>query len=601
MIDPDAAAKEAAQLRYELARLRDRRTVRAALAVGSLRRTGHGRARDVLRGRLPRLDVPGPASVPLRPPFPQLRVVATGTGALVAGAAAFETVGPDSIEPVLLRDRPDVLLVDAVDGWSLRSLEAAVDLVHRQGGAVVTVGGEVARVGLDADLHVRLGRGSGDGDPAGATGSAGDGLPRGVRVPVLDLPVAVDVRAWSPVGLDDAAPPLRHRDPRVLTADDARAQPIVIAGGGAVRGAVGSTAGAEAGGGVGAGVGGAVGAGAGGGVGAGAGGGVGGTAGAEVAAGVGGVDVTQLLGLLSAGALVVAPALPPLTTALAGLARADREALLVEDTRDLAARAEALHSDDDARRRLSVRVRRHIHTHLATRAAVIAMMDALDRLPPPSQRISVLLATRRPERLAQVVAELAAQRHPDVQLILLPHGEAPVPERLPTGALDVIVHRVPASRPLGDVLDRGLELATGSTVAKMDDDDRYGPDHLGDLLLSLQYSGADVVGRRVHGEFHEDGAVTRHPPPGGEERFEDHLPGATLLAHTEVLRAVRWRQVPSAVDTELIRAIHLNGGSAYSGHRYGFVRVRHGDHVSDADRGWMDRAVQGFDTSLLEA
>ncbi|MFP4235470.1 MAG: hypothetical protein ACLFUG_11130, partial [Nitriliruptoraceae bacterium] len=49
--DPQAPARQAAQLRYELARLRDRRTVRVALALSALPRYGPGPAWAAIRGQ----------------------------------------------------------------------------------------------------------------------------------------------------------------------------------------------------------------------------------------------------------------------------------------------------------------------------------------------------------------------------------------------------------------------------------------------------------------------------------------------------------------------------------------------------------------------
>ena len=542
-----SAARDAAQLRYELARLRDRRTVRAALAVTGLRRTGLRGAVDVLRGELPRIDMPGPSNAPRHGPFPQLRIAVIGGATLVDGAVAWEALDPTTAAPLLARDRPDLLLVDDVTGWSPAGLAAAVAHARRSGAAVLTAGRAAGAIA--ADLHIDL--------PAGPAA-----VPRATRH--LRLPGAVDVTRWSPVGLDDTGEPEVRTDPSRLTPVDARQQPVVVV-------ADPSTCG-----------------------------------------------INRCLELLSAGALVVAPAVPALAEALAGLAPGDREALLApvppptqQPTGDPAAeragaqgglheRIRALLADDDRRRRLSVRVRRHVHRDLSTHAAVTTIVAALDHLPPPSSTISVLLATRRPERLGQVLADLDAQRHGDVEVVVLLHGDHDVADRLLARPRVATVERVAADRPLGAVLDRGLDLAGGTAVAKVDDDDRYGPDHLGDLLLSLRVSGADVVGRRVHGVFLEDGAVTLHPSLGGEERFEDHLPGATLLVRGGMLRTVRWRHVPNGVDTELIRAVHLAGGSAYTGHRYGFVRGRHGDHTYDPGS-WPGRAAPGFDDHLLEA
>lgn len=511
--------QEAAQLRYELARLRDRRTVRTALAFGAAGRGEAGLAWAALRGRAPRMDVPGPSTVPLRPPFPHLRILHTGDGHVVASGCIHERVTPRTAIPCVARDRPDLVLIDGVAGWSSAGLIALRDAARKAGAMIVTLGPTAAAALPDPDLRVAM-----DIPVAGAQ---------------LELGIAVDTRSWSPGGLDDGGPAQRRHDAATMDPEAARAQPVVVV--------------------------------------------------ADVSA----VGARRCLELLAAGALVVtgpdevlAGALGPLHTEVVG----------PSDT--VEQRAGELLADDDRRRRSSVRLRRHVHRYLSTRERLIALVEALHLDVRPSERISVLLATRRPERVPQVMADLAAQRHLDVEVIVLPHGDASLPEGLSGIAR---VQRVPAERPLGAVLNVGLDLASGRYVAKVDDDDRYGADHLGDQLLALHHSGADVVGRRVHGVHDEAAGVTITPPPGGDERFEDHLPGGTLLLPAGVLRELRWRHVPRAVDTELIRAVHLAGGSAYSGHRYGYVRVRHGDHLYQPDMAWSGTPTPGFDASLLHA
>lgn len=517
--DADPAHTEAARLRYQLSRLTDRRSVRAALAVGELRRAGPGAAWRAARGRAPRLDVPGPAITPTRPALPQLRAVHTGGGALLASTAIHDEVTPTTGVGTIRRDRPDLVLVDRVVGWSAAELTEVCRAARACRAAVVTVGPHAAEAVPDADLRV-------------ATELAVPGAH-------LELGPVVDTRLWAPVGLDDATHGHRRDDAGALSPDAAHEQPVVTV---------------------------------------------------PVPAEIG---RRRCLELLAAGALVVTGPDEMLEGALGADAH-----LVTGPLETLEARAGALLADTGQRRRVSVRLRRRVHERHSTRRALLQITTALDIAEAPRQRISVLLASRRPERVSAVLADLTAQHHDEVEVILLPHGEGALPDDL--GVVDH-VERVDASRPLGAVLNVGLAAATGEFVAKVDDDDRYGPNHLGDLLLALRASGAQLVGRRVHGVYLEDEDRTLHPAPGGEERWENHLPGGTLLAPADVLRAVRWRHVPDGVDTELVRAVHLTGGSCYSSHRYGYVRVRHGDHTYDPQVAFTGTAVAGFDASLLDA
>lgn len=517
--DTDPARIEAARLRYELSRLADRRTVRAALAVGELRRVGPSAAWAALRGRAARLDVPGPTTTPRRPPLPQLRAVHTGGGELLASTVVHDRVTPTTGVRMLRRDRPDLLVVDRVQGWSASELDELRRTAVEVGAAVVTLGPEAAAALPDATLRV-----AGSMPVAGAD---------------LDVGPVVDARRWSPVGLDDAAPAHRIDDASVITPDTAHEQPVVVL-------PHPSTVGRK-----------------------------------------------RCLELLAAGAVLLTGPDDVLGAAL-GTDAGD----VVGPLDTLEERARTVLDDLDLRRRTSVRLRRRVHAAHTTRRAVLQIVEALGIAEAPRQRISVLLASRRPDRVGAVLEDIAAQHHDDVEVILLAHGDEPLPAHLEH--VDQ-VRRVDASRPLGAVLNAGLDLATGEAVAKVDDDDRYGPHHLGDLLLALRSSGAELAGRRVHGVYLEDVDRTLHPVAGGEERWENHLPGGTLLAHADVVRAVRWRHVPSGVDTELVRAVHLAGGACYSSHRYGYVRVRHQDHTYDPEVAFGGAGVVGFDAGLLDA
>lgn len=259
--------------------------------------------------------------------------------------------------------------------------------------------------------------------------------------------------------------------------------------------------------------------------------------------------------------------------------------------------------DPEQWERSSVRVRRHLHRHHAREAHVDLILErcGLDTAAPP--RISVLLSTRRAEHLGHALEQIGRQDHPDVEVVLVLHGIArPDDRRLESvrGARRVI--EVAADRPLGAALDAGLDEATGSLVAKMDDDDHYGTGHLSDLVVTLQYSGAAIVGRWANAVYLERQDITVHGALDRQERWATHLPGATMLVRGEVLRRLRWRHVPNAVDTELVRSIVSDGGGVYSTHRFGFIRTRHDDHTfARSDRSFRHgRVHQGLDVAALE-
>jgi hypothetical protein len=306
--------------------------------------------------------------------------------------------------------------------------------------------------------------------------------------------------------------------------------------------------------------------------------------------------VTGALRLAARGVVVVAPAGGATERVLGSTAVTAAPA-------DLAARARGLAGDPVVRERTSVRQRRHVLRHhtIDDRARHLLAGAGVHLRPDP--RITVLLATRRPDQVAAALAAVTSQRWDDLEVQLMLHGFEADATQLDAHGRSLQVHHVPADRPLGEVLDVGLDAASGELLAKMDDDDLYGTGHLADLAVALRYSGAEVVGRWANLTHLVDEDVTVDPHRARQERWAHHLPGATMLIHGHVLRRLRWRHVPHGVDRELVRALHADGGRSYATHRYGFVRRRHGDHTfAKGDRAFAREGAStpGLDRSVLE-
>ena len=85
---------------------------------------------------------------------------------------------------------------------------------------------------------------------------------------------------------------------------------------------------------------------------------------------------------------------------------------------------------------------------------------------------------------------------------------------------------VSSERSLGDALNAGVDAASGEVVTKMDDDDWYGSDHLWDLMLALDYSGAELVAKGAEFVYMEELDITIRRFTGrseGSERDDSRL------------------------------------------------------------------------------
>lgn len=236
-------------------------------------------------------------------------------------------------------------------------------------------------------------------------------------------------------------------------------------------------------------------------------------------------------------------------------------------------------ADADARESLSVRMRRvalrdHSLRSRATQVCEVALAD-----PPVPPKVSILLATKRPELLYWTVANVARQNYPNLELVIALHGDGFADlgadlERLPC---PVKVLRLDRQRVLGSVLNAAAEAASGVLLTKMDDDDLYGADHVWDLVLAHEYSGAHLVGKGIENVYLREVDRTVQRQSGQAETYSDDLAGGTLLmARQDLARFGGWPRVPRAEDILLIGAILDAGGRVYRTHGAGFVLIRHG-------------------------
>ena len=246
-------------------------------------------------------------------------------------------------------------------------------------------------------------------------------------------------------------------------------------------------------------------------------------------------------------------------------------------------------TDPAARESLSIALRRAALRGHSLRARARQVCAAALADPPELPRVSVLLATRRPGWLPAALANVARQRYPHLELVLALHGPG-----FAAGAVDralagfthpVQVLRAAAGQALGSVLNAATAAAGGTLLAKMDDDDVYGPEHLWDLVLAHEYSGAALVGKFPATVYlaRSDRTVRRRAV-ANETWSRSVTGGAMLLARADLERAGGWRRVRRHVDEALIDDVLRCGGGVYRTHDAGYVLVRHGDrHTWEAD------------------
>ena len=199
--------------------------------------------------------------------------------------------------------------------------------------------------------------------------------------------------------------------------------------------------------------------------------------------------------------------------------------------------------------------------------------------------VSVLVATIRPDDLTSLLSQLLQQSLATFELRLGLHAvELTGLHKKQISALNrrkvkVFVQKFDADYTLGTILSSLAQESSCDFIAKMDDDDYYGPEHLRDLLDAALDTGAEVVGRAMNYIYLEPLNITVRKFSRGSmqtvEHYSDWICGGTILAKRTTAQTAGWfGGGSSAVDHFLLNAVTSNGGKIWRTFGAGYIYRR---------------------------
>ena len=222
----------------------------------------------------------------------------------------------------------------------------------------------------------------------------------------------------------------------------------------------------------------------------------------------------------------------------------------------------------------------HTYAHRAE-TVLAAALPARGR-PLGRPTVSALVPTIRPHLVENVFRTLAAQQDVQVELVLLTHGFTLTPERVKDlgetyGIKNVQLLAAGPEVSLGECLNRCVQASTAEVVAKMDDDDHYGPHYLSDQLYALEYSGADVVGKQAHYMHLRSSNAVILRFGHREHRYTDFVMGPTIVTRRALAVELPFPALGLGEDTGFLKQAAAAGKRIYSADRFNYFQVREAD------------------------
>jgi hypothetical protein len=205
--------------------------------------------------------------------------------------------------------------------------------------------------------------------------------------------------------------------------------------------------------------------------------------------------------------------------------------------------------------------------------------------PPVMDRVAIVCVSMRPHLLDLVIRNATQQLDVDMQLVFVANSpgfdRADVDDRL--GSIGAIVDHPPAGTSLGAALNRAMGRTDARFVAKMDDDDLYGPNYLDDALRAHGYAGSGVVGKHSYfARFAETGS-TYIRFPRNEFRSSGTLAGGTLVIDRDRVGDQQFEDISLGEDRAFLARCHRRGIATFSADRFNFVQMRTGNNTWRVD------------------
>lgn len=194
--------------------------------------------------------------------------------------------------------------------------------------------------------------------------------------------------------------------------------------------------------------------------------------------------------------------------------------------------------------------------------------------------VDVLLVTNRIGMVPAALKFVDSQNYPNLNIKLGLHNITKTEAKKALADLQISrnleVHHFAKDQNLGEIYGALTEISTADYIAKFDDDDMYGKNHLLDAIISMKYSGAGLFGRTPNLTWLATTEELLLRPFGDEEIFHKYIIGPTMVINRQALKRVGgWRPTPWAVDKALIDRFQTLGGGIYRAGAFGWAYVRH--------------------------
>jgi glycosyltransferase involved in cell wall biosynthesis len=205
--------------------------------------------------------------------------------------------------------------------------------------------------------------------------------------------------------------------------------------------------------------------------------------------------------------------------------------------------------------------------------------------------VSVITPTKKTKYMKNLFDNYQNQSYPNKELIIiLNSNQLNIDEWLAYSEnyQNVRIYQLDDSVSLGACLNYAIEKSNGDFIAKLDDDDYYGPEYLFDMLTHFMYTNAHVIVKHCVFIYFEDSTELYVSWPNAF-LYMDWGFGGTQVIKREVFQKVRYMEINVHEDLYFLNECQKVGFSLFSADPFNYVYGR-----------WVNLENNTWDAKKLE-
>lgn len=220
----------------------------------------------------------------------------------------------------------------------------------------------------------------------------------------------------------------------------------------------------------------------------------------------------------------------------------------------------------------------------------IEIMKIRDKyLNSPKHGVSVIISTDKPKYFNNIMANYYRCCYPNIEFIILLNSNSFDIEKYKnyiSALKNISIYQLDKDVSLGECLNFGIIHSNYDYIAKMDDDDYYGANYIGDLMNVFNYADVDFVGKAAHFIYFEQKNLLTLWNAECENTSTEEVAGATFLMKKYIFNSLKFNSLNYGYDIDFL--VHCNnlGIKLYSGDKFNYIYNRHvdiNDHSWKAD------------------